>query len=903
MAAALRGTMLEPERLSCPACRAQAWRVGADAWHCGACGTVVPVLADLALFTEAGPSPDLDALRARLDPARMRRFLRAKARRPAHDAYAAFSPFNEAHRAMERLLDAFAPRLPDAPRVVDLAPRSGWTATRLAAGLRARVLALWQGDRDVLGYAGVAWAFADTDVDSVFCPRTQPLPLPDASVDLFHAHDTLHHVALEPFLEDLRRVLAPGGAALLPHVHMANDAPDPWFDRGGTIRHGSTIREIGARVFADTPWTLLVLSEAALFDDDLVTLTDDADTPWYNGTVVVVPRDWVGLALPKPRPRAEPDDRVLCNPLLAPTLDGRHHTLDRSGMQGLVEHLRVRHPVYADRLADVPTDRVDRRLLELARGGGTVAELTAAVADAPERLVRLGRAEVVQVGPWPRSWCELHGYYARQQTFPADTLGAVWQATSTSRPLLHWPDTGEVFATDDVVEIVSLLRGLLHDAGVRPGQRVLVEMVARPEAWCAWWAVVTAGAVAVALPAGLTGASLTHVAEITEAAASFAGSELPLPLPTWSFGDDGALYEALADTRPRDPVPTRPEDPAAVILTSGTTGLPKGVTLSHGALAASADLVDRVLDWREDDRVLAWGSLHAMSAVRNTLVVPLLSGAEVALAGLETSPLTVLGHVRRLRITQFGTTPAFLAACLRLGDRLRTRGLALRQVLCTGSPLTAPVREAATALLGVPIRDYYGATETSGMTLAVQGPDDTGVGTVTDALVAVVDADGDPVAAGAIGHLRVFCCRFASGYEGGRPLDLDDAGWLVTGDLAHLEPDGSVVLHGRADAVFLHRDGDNVHLTGVERLLGEVDGVLEALAVGFDDGGIQRLGAVLVPDVPALVDRARTHLRAAAPANHVPEHWVVAAGLPRTAAGKPDRAAARRLLEPDESPS
>ncbi|MEJ7845951.1 MAG: AMP-binding protein [Acidimicrobiales bacterium] len=326
--------------------------------------------------------------------------------------------------------------------------------------------------------------------------------------------------------------------------------------------------------------------------------------------------------------------------------------------------------------------------------------------------------------------------------------------------------------------------------------------------------------------------------------------------------DDG---DAVLPLDPRLPRPTaaallatmRPDEPvedgdALVVATSGTTGVPRGVVLTHDALAASAVATSARLGVDPGtDRWLACLPLAHVGGL-SVVVRALLTG----------TPLTVVP----------GPDPAVVNAA--------AAGHTLVSLVPTVLARIDPTRWRRIVLGG-----SAPPAERPPNTVATYGMTETGSGIVYDG----VPLDGVEVAVDAAGELRVRAPMLLRAYrDGTTPLDTD--GWFATGDLGAVDPDsGLVTVHGRRGDLII-TGGENVWPEPVERLLAGHPAVTEAAVVGRPDPEWgQRVVAVVVaadPAHPPALAELREHVRATLPAWCAPRSVELVAALPRTALGK-----------------
>ncbi len=306
----------------------------------------------------------------------------------------------------------------------------------------------------------------------------------------------------------------------------------------------------------------------------------------------------------------------------------------------------------------------------------------------------------------------------------------------------------------------------------------------------------------------------------------------------------------LVDADGRHPVgggrPVETGD-ALVVATSGSTGVPKGVVLSHDAVAASADATSRRLAVGSDDHWLA------------CLPLAHVGGLSVVTRALHTGTrLTVQPVFDPAAAESSGATlVSLVATALRRIDPTR-----FRTIVLGGSrpPADRPPNTVTT----------YGMTETGSGVVYDRRPLD-GV------TIRIVD-----------GEIRVRGPMLLRCYRDGVDPKQPD-GWFATGDLGAIEPDGLLTVHGRRGDLIIS-GGENVWPEPVEAVLREHPGVVDAAVIGVDDPEWgQIVTALVVPvdtGVAPSLDQLRDHVKAHLPGYAAPRRVVIRAELPRTALGK-----------------
>ena len=402
----------------------------------------------------------------------------------------------------------------------------------------------------------------------------------------------------------------------------------------------------------------------------------------------------------------------------------------------------------------------------------------------------------------------------------------------------------------ELVRRVERIAAWLHADGVRPGAVI------------GMWAPNTPPWAAFALAAMRLGATVTatHAAAPEREALgtlAAAGAEVVVTVPervpalrervrrVVVLGEaPGAtpLHEVLACP---DPSPPPADDPDAVALlpfSSGTTGRPKGVRLTHTNLVTHIRQMRAVLGLTEHDTTLALAPFpHVLGSV-GTLALPLAVGATVVTVP-QVDPVLLADLVERHRV-RFLAVPPPVATVLTAHPALAGRDLSsLRFVGVGAAPLPPRLQEALAARLpGCVVGQGWGMTETTSGICLPDGRTGTTPGTVGRPLpnteLRVVDPEtGRDLGVSECGELWVRGPQVMAGYQDAPEATaavLDADGWLRTGDLGRIEPSGDVVLLDRLKEL-IKVDGFQVAPAELEALLVEHPAVADAAVVGRPD--------------------------------------------------------------------
>jgi L-proline---[L-prolyl-carrier protein] ligase len=438
--------------------------------------------------------------------------------------------------------------------------------------------------------------------------------------------------------------------------------------------------------------------------------------------------------------------------------------------------------------------------------------------------------------------------------------------------------------------------GRLTALGAGRGDRVVVWTAKSPVAVAAMQGALRAGAAYVPAdthsPVGRVAVLARDCAAAVVCAAGDDLTELAAEL-----GDTVRYLDLAAEPDgPVEPVHVRVDrdDLAYILYTSGSTGIPKGVCLSHRNALAFVDWAVEELAAGPDDRFANHAALTFDLSVLD-LYAPFSVGASVHLipSELAYAPGRLVDFLHDAAITIWYSVPSALHLMMRQGGLLdRAAPRALRAVLFAGEPFPVGGVRSLAAWTDARLLNLYGPTETNVCTwhevvpsdLARDRPVPIGVACSGDK-VWVETATGAVGQPGDEGELVVEGPTVLLGYWGHEPR----RGPYRTGDVCRVLPDGSFDYVGRRDHMVKVR-GHRIELGEVEAAVQAHDGVVEAAVVVLGDGMTARLTALVVPGEhrPGVLGLKR-HCAARLPTYMIPDDIRFVPELPKTRNGKVDR--------------
>jgi oxalate---CoA ligase len=485
---------------------------------------------------------------------------------------------------------------------------------------------------------------------------------------------------------------------------------------------------------------------------------------------------------------------------------------------------------------------------------------------------------------------------------------ARWAAAGNGSPALVGADSQQVTFSQLVSSVSSFARQLAN-AGLRAEHRV--GLLVPPGMTGGQLAVVLASnTTLVPINPALMAGEVIEFAEVSglhaivipcwlESEARAAILEQKITALEAVRAPDGTLALELLTAPAGSPAPLRPaveSDVALLLRSSGTTGAPKLIPVTHGNLAAMAEKLGSGL-WfglTAEDRAACTLPLYYAAGLKTSLFVPLMLGAGVAFPPAK-QVFDLAEWVDTLEPTYLSVAPGALHGML---QRMRASsrdfdGSSLRFVMCAASYLPEATRVAAQSMLRVPVLEFYGLSEAGIMAANPVPPGKAKPGTVgvpAPGELLVVDESRQPVPQGTVGQIMISGPTLMPGYlatDSSIPGELKD-GWLLTGDLGRLDEGGYLSIEGRLKEV-INRGGEKVFPYEIEKALLQHPAVLEAAAFGVPHprfGESVAAAVVLKPGSTVAEHELKKFLAARLAAFKLPRRVCYRSSLPRGSSGK-----------------
>lgn len=360
--------------------------------------------------------------------------------------------------------------------------------------------------------------------------------------------------------------------------------------------------------------------------------------------------------------------------------------------------------------------------------------------------------------------------------------------------------------------------------------------------------------------------------------------------PEPSGSTDETLADVIARTSSAAP-PKVTKSASIIILTSGTTGTPKGANRSAPPTLAPVGGILSMVPFKSGEVTsLPSPMFHALGFLHSTIAM--LLGSTLVLRR-RFKPATVLADIEKYRATAMVVVPVMLSRILDELEKTSPKPnlSSLRVVFVSGSQLGAELATRALKDLGPVIYNMYGSTEISFASIA--RPQDLSINPATvgpvikGVRVKIIDDNGNELPQGSVGRIFVGTTFPFEGYTGGGGKQIID-GMLSSGDVGYFDERGLLYVSGRDDEMIVS-GGENVFPAEVEDLISGHPQVVEATALGVDDaefGARLRAFVVTIEGATVSEDEIKTYVRDNLARYKVPREVIFLDELPRNPTGK-----------------
>ncbi|MFV0387179.1 MAG: AMP-binding protein [Pyrinomonadaceae bacterium] len=525
---------------------------------------------------------------------------------------------------------------------------------------------------------------------------------------------------------------------------------------------------------------------------------------------------------------------------------------------------------------------------------------------------------------WYNYWLKIHFPGLRKWVLPQleEDLKAVERREYTYKDLSDLFDTAtkrfptrvsmkierngklEQYTYGDVRELTLRAAGFLAHNGILPDERVILFSHNLPEWGLSYFGIIKAGATAIPIDPASSVDEIVNFARAGEASAILISPKLlnenaelearfkkeKLKVKIFSFDEVFKLESETEEVRRLALLPKRitATSPASLIFTSGTTGTPKAVMLSHKNFTAMVSMLSSVLEMSTDDGVLSVLPMHHTFEFSAGFLTPFTNGTQIRYLE-ELSADELARAIENGYVTGMVGVPALWEMLhRRIKTRLRERGdwIAdaadnliefnawlrdktpfnlgpiiffpihegmggrMRYLISGGSALSKTVQKDLHGL-GFTVLEGYGLTESSPVLTVTRPQNELVKGSVGTPLPGVEIMIDSPDANG-VGEVLARGQNVMIGYfnnEKATDEVLTEDRWLHTGDLGRIDEDGNLYIVGRSKDVIIDSNGKNIYPDEIEDLYGKFEFIKELSVVGLPDpNGGERIAALVVPN-------------------------------------------------------
>lgn len=470
-------------------------------------------------------------------------------------------------------------------------------------------------------------------------------------------------------------------------------------------------------------------------------------------------------------------------------------------------------------------------------------------------------------------------------------------------------DKGVVYSYGDIFSKVGLVASIINKAGLSESDRVIIYLDNSAEYIAAFFAVLGEGGIVVPVNRTIGTSALEYIIADTNPHLIITNAILRRRLQVVSAYENLRIInidEVWPQHLPPNPTALKSKPsyddsrPALIIYTSGTTRMPKGVTLTHKNLATNTCSIIQYLGLTECDSLLAVISF-SYSYGNSLLLTHTKVGGTIIIENQVSYPIKVIEALYESKASGFSTVGSYISVLLRQPNLQAHHLQSLRYITCAGeSTRIDDITQLNTLAPHVKLFIMYGQTEASARLsylnpdLVMEKPGSVGKA-IPGVTIRVVTEEGHDVPPGVIGEIIASGDNIMAGYwnNEAETRSTIKAGWLHTGDLAVLDKDGFIYIRGRKDDLIMHL-GYRISPLEIEDALNTCENVLESAVVAVHtEEGTQIKAFVVQRAGEPSITKIKAQVRKKLPAYKVPYVIELVDDLPRTSSGKIKRSVLR----------
>jgi acyl-coenzyme A synthetase/AMP-(fatty) acid ligase len=471
-------------------------------------------------------------------------------------------------------------------------------------------------------------------------------------------------------------------------------------------------------------------------------------------------------------------------------------------------------------------------------------------------------------------------------------------------------DKEREFTYSDIYNKSVVLAKLLYDANVKNGDRILVYLDNSAEYIAAYFGILLSNAVVVPINKNINVDIINYIIRDTSPGYIITNGifmkrlqgKVDFEEKNIIDIDDIWEHEPIQDPFMRQRLTENGDLPALILYTSGTTKMPKGVTLTHKNLKSNTESIIQYLGLTEKDSLLA--VINFSYSYGNSLVLThTKAGGKIIIENRVSYPLIIAEQLYTSKASGFSTVGSYINILLKQEGIKDYHFKYLHYITFAGESTNFDdIRKLKNIAPHIKVFVMYGQTEASAR-LSYLEPDlifkkagSVGKG-IPGVSLRVVREDGTEAPAGEIGEIIASGENIMKGYWNNEEdtKSVIKNGWLYTGDLAETDEDGYIYVKGRKDDIIKHL-GHRISPVEIEAAINSCEQVLESAVIGIENNDGKQIKAYIVlKDSISCAEEINAHVKKLLPAFKRPQIIEFVKELPRTTTGKIKRGELRKI--------